>query len=560
MAFLDVPGVVVPSLKLGTNANSDEITQNTNNINSALADANNKVVLLPAGVIYCNNTISMPYGVELRGAAFCPLLPDGQGAIVPASPPPTVLVFPTTVSPCITMGNGTANIPGALTNIHISRLQTTIQSPAWTGTGIYVHGGYNIRIENVMVSRQAIGYYFKNTPSNGGVGISAKINGIYSSAITDTHILMDTWPELYISGGRLGQNGGTDLACNSYVRVTGGSGNGAQGPNSLIVNQVQFNQGFSKPKYWLEFSSLINSDSNALEYKFDNCHIEGVGYAFIKSDFATESITQLNITNCTFNEPSIPFFDLSTATTLNDCSIHSCHIFTSNFNLQPNNQINNLSVCNSLLSPMSAPASPPSLVMQLIVPANSTVTFSDTCFGGNVKIGGAGNVSFTNPSFKKGAFVFDTNVPRTGKMFVSNLGYEVIDIIGIAIGTSTNVTYGYRTASWQFSGNKINVDFRISITNKNNLTGPVAVTNLPVPFDLNHGGQAAGGGIVTLVDNVSGLTSPIILSPKKDSGNQATQMGLWMSTATGLTQVTGANLNPSISSPTRIFGHFSYTF
>ncbi|WP_328275447.1 hypothetical protein [Sphingobium sp.] len=537
MAFPDVPGVVVPS-PLGA---ADDAPV----INAALASGAS-VVLLPAMTINCGSTLNIPYGVELRGAAFNAILwPGGTTQF------PTALRFAAGVATCITMGTGSDNIPMALTNIHVTRAGTS--APPAGSIGVSVYGGYNVRLENVMVSRHAIGYSFKeNVPA--GAGISAKVSGLYSSAISDVHLLVDSWPELYINGGRLGQNGTEDLTCNAYIRVTGGAGSGAQGPNSLIVEQVQFNQGNvnAKPAHWIQFSSLVNTGSNALEYKFTDCHIEGVGTSFITSNSATDSITQLNIASCTFNQPEVPFFGLHANTTLNNCSITSCDIFTSLFRLAPTNQVNDLAVSNCRITPGET---------QLLFTGSSTVSFSDMSFGSNVRVGGSGVVNFSNPTFTAGSFVFgDPAYPRANKMSIVNYGAETSSI-GIAInGVTTGIAYSLQTASWQFNGNRVDIAFRIGITNKGSQVGPVALTNLPVPFDLSYGGQGAGGGVLTLWENMSGLTSPVILSTQLSSGGAATQAGLWMSSATGRTAVTTSNLNPSVANPTRLFGTLSYTF
>lgn len=536
MAFPDVPGVVVPN-PLGTADDSAVI-------NAALSSGAS-VVFLPAMTLNCGSTLNIPYGVELRGAAFNAILwPGGTTQF------PTTLRFAAGATTCITMGTGSDNIPMALTNIHVTRAGTA--APPAGSIGISVYGGYNVRLENVMASRQAIGYSFKtNAPA--GNGISAKVLGIYSAAISDAHILVDTWPELYISGGRLGTNGSLDLTCNTYIRVTGGAGSGAQGPNSLIMEQVQFNQGSAKPANWIQFNSLVNTGTNALEYKFTDCHIEGIAAAFLASNSATDSITQLNIASCTFNQPDVPFFSLHSNTSLNDCSIAGCDIYTSLFKLTPTTQVNNLVVSDCRITPGET---------QLLLAGSSTVSFSDMSFGANVKVGGSGTVNFANPTFTSGSFVFNDAafLPRTNKMSIVNHGRETSSI-GIAInGVTTGIAYSFQSASWQFNGNRVDIDFRLGITNKGSQIGPVALTNLPVPFDLNYGGQGAGGGVVTLWENMSGLTSPIILSTQLSSGGAATQAGLWMSSATGRSAVTDSNLNPSASNPTRLYGTLSYTF
>lgn len=199
--------------------------------------------------------------------------------------------------------------------------------------------------------------------------------------------------------------------------------------------------------------------------------------------------------------------------------------------------------------------------IQLLLAGSSTASFSDMSFGSNVRVGGSGVVNFSNPTFTAGSFVFgDPAYPRTNKMSIVNYGAETSSI-GIAInGVTSGITYSLQTASWQFNGNRVDVAFRIGITNKGSQVGPVALTNLPVPFDINYGGQGAGGGVLTLWENMSGLTSPIILSSQLSSGGAATQAGLWMSSATGRTAVTNSNLNPSVANPTRLFGTLSYIF
>ncbi len=134
-------------------------------------------------------------------------------------------------------------------------------------------------------------------------------------------MVADNWPELFVSQGRLGVNGDSDYACNAYLRLTGGTGPGAPGPNGIYFHQVQCNQGLAVPAHGVEWVNVSNTNSNCVEFKFHQCHFEGVGAAFFHTDASCAELTILDIMGCTFNNPTIPFFDLNPATRLVVCNI-----------------------------------------------------------------------------------------------------------------------------------------------------------------------------------------------------------------------------------------------
>ncbi|WP_367349666.1 hypothetical protein [Sphingobium yanoikuyae] len=559
MAFPEDAGITVPSgLIFGPGADGTARAANTAAINTALQAY--PVVLLPAQTIYCSGAIEIPYGVELRGATFNP-------SYVPANTDfyRTTLVFPATLSSCVVIKqtDPIQNTPLAISNIHISREAMPI-SPTTEAYGIDIEGGYNVRIENVMVSRQYVGYRFK-TNIEDSAGISAKITGIYSAAISKAHILIDSWPELYITGGRLGQSGPGDVACTSFIRVTGGSGpeGGAQGPNTIFINQVQFNQSDASVTNWLEFNNLVNVFANARLFKFEECYIENITGSFIAATGSTPSIADLTVNNCSMLDQRAKLMSLPKATAaLDNVTFSSCGIACSGFTLNQDKTITNLIFSSCYITvPLISPTVA-GTAADLNLRNHSTVRFSDTSFGGNVYIAGdlTSVLQFSNPIFTAGSFQLRPRADRKLITFISNFGAET-DAIGLSInGNSTGFIHSFKTAAWQFSGNKVEIDFRIGITARpTSPTGQVAIGKLPVPFDLDHYGQGAGGGIVTLMDNVTGLTSPMVLSPTVIGGD-ALYMGLWMSSSTGLAPVTNANLNPSTANPTRLFGTLSYTF
>lgn len=175
------------------------------------------------------------------------------GQITPANPPTgSSIVCPSSVTVCVTAGGSTlgTTITGVLIQGGSSNL----------GTGIKITNAYNVLLNNVMVKNFADCYYVYNDGTGSG-GLSVQGSGIYSGACSSHHFVVDSWPEVKITHGRFGMNGGGDATgTDSYFYFTGGYPATAAAPNSVQCIECQFNTGAasSAPNYWLHFADIPN--------------------------------------------------------------------------------------------------------------------------------------------------------------------------------------------------------------------------------------------------------------------------------------------------------------
>jgi hypothetical protein len=170
---------------------------------------------------------------------------------------------------------------------------------------------YNPTIRNVFSLSHAIGFYF------GSSGIAAYVSNIYTGAITDAHVVVDSWPELRIAHSRFGMNGGGDVISTTYIRLKGGSvSNPSSGPNTLILVSDQFNQGANYVSHWIEWvSQLSGSIADTGNVVVDDSYIEGVHDAYLYSDSSWTTLSRLQLTNNLFNSPYAPNFTVLNSAT-----------------------------------------------------------------------------------------------------------------------------------------------------------------------------------------------------------------------------------------------------
>lgn len=309
------------------NGSTDDLTAFTNALASgaAVIYALGKNYRLSAG-------ITIPGGVKLISDGFIPGNPAAG----------TRLTFDLATATCVTL-NGDGNDTCAFRGFTVSRAAGSI--PAGS-IGVFVDEGYQINLDDIQSERHAIAYKWF---CDGTEGIASHCARLYSRHITEYHLDIDSWPELYMTQCRFGANGAGDVNCTGYMRITGGAtGGGGQGPNTLLFNKCQFNSP-GLPDVWLDFTAITGEGGNAVEYKFTNCHIEGLTVAGIRSAADVSAIDRFTMVGCTFNNPSIPFFSLNAATQPSQWQIVGNNIFSSTFNLAPTNGLSKCSIADNVI-------------------------------------------------------------------------------------------------------------------------------------------------------------------------------------------------------------------
>lgn len=274
-------------------------------------------------------------------------IPDGvrlysEGFIAGSPAAGCCFTFDLSVAICVTSGSASL-LSLSLDGITITRAAGAI--PAGS-IGILTNTGYNISYCDVLSDRHAIPWKFLSTAPN---GIATMLTRCYSSGATENHIVIDGWPELRWSQGRIGANGSNNSAANAYIQFKN-TGGGANYPNTINFDQMQFNQGSNPPSYFVDFSAL---GANALLYKFTECHVENLTVAYFKNTASSAKISRLSIVQCTFNT-LVPFSVWDTTTQLNELIIQGCTAAWTTFDCSNLTALNNLILTGNSISGCTA--------------------------------------------------------------------------------------------------------------------------------------------------------------------------------------------------------------
>jgi hypothetical protein len=325
------------------------------------------VIRMAAAAYRLSAGIVIPSGVALIGDAFFPDLVGG-----------TRLVFDLGVATCVQVGDGGNLKSTVFKSCTVDRAAGT---PGVGTFGVFVKDGYAVSLDEIGSRNHGIGFNWRADPP---YGIHSCGRKLYTAAITNLHLSVNTWPELFISQSRFGQNGGADLNCTAYVRITGGGTAGA-GPNGVFFSQCQFNQGVNAPGHGVEWVGVSHTDSNALEFKFEQCHWEGISGAAFYTDSSCAILNRLCITDCTINCPNVPAFALNAATQPADWAIHGNEFYSQNFILNPTVQFSKVTLSSNVIH---CPGT-------LNIPANSLLQLFGNVWD-TLTISGAGNLVFAD--------------------------------------------------------------------------------------------------------------------------------------------------------------------
>jgi hypothetical protein len=488
----------------------DGITDDAAAIQLALDSS--AAVYLPSATYYLASGITVPEGTILWSEGCAPSNP----------PSGTVLLFALSVATCITMGGSSANNQScSIKGFSINRAAGVVPSGS---IGVLNQNTYASFIENIGVFRQTIALKFLGDAAT--KGIACMVSKVYTGTISDSHVVQDTFPEIRFEQCRFGMNGGGDVACNSYIRVQGGSTtNPANGPNSFVAVNCQFNQGGGAAvASFLNFANkTVGSISDTTLWQFVGCYIENVSTSIVSSDSTWNSLTRLIISGCMINAPTSGFWGLNAATQINE-SVISSNVIFSLFTLAPTLQINYLVVSDNMFGNN----------VSVTGVANSVVNFGNNVYRQNLSIGG----TFTSGqgNFSGGNVVNTFTYTGTGaNINLSPINYSVLFTPNVAFGGgSTGVTYVSRAANYSIVNNVVTIRMSINMSSKGSDTGVVSITNLPYSPSLSYTSQ---GAILPTGYNFTGLTS----TPSAYFSAGVLYLGHYSST--GLVQLTDANFN-----------------
>ena len=494
------------------------------------------VVSVPTGIYSLSSGITVPGKVTLQGTAFSGQNP-GSGAANAAG---TILLFALSVGTCVTLGGpaDTSNTAANLFRISVLRKSGT---PPDGSIGVLVQNGYMNTIEDVLsVSHQVC---FQCQGPQGSVGssegITTWVNRLFTGAAHDSHIVIDTMPEVRFNQCRFGMNGSGDQNCNSYIRIQGGNtSNASTGPNTLVWENCQFNQGGSTTgTTWVSFANqTVGAVSERDYYVFHNCYVED-NVNGITSDSTWTYLSRVFISDVNFNvaTSTLNFLNLNAATQINDWQVDNCFI--------------NCQVQFSSAAGMSGWRMSNCFIKgaaSFVGTNPSHITFTNNEFYGGLSVTGtfqvnsyiSGGTVIGSLTFTASGIGLDVAPYNTGVNFTPQLQFG---------GANVGMT-GTFTGRYTLQGRQVYFEYGIVLTALGSSTGNATLINLP--FVAQNAVDVRGGGVVTAAANLSGLTAGMNLEMAEGglSGN------FKFPTTTGTTVATNANFtNTSV-----VYGNATY--
>ena len=480
----------------------------------------------------------VPPGSELSGVLLnAQEPPSGSGLLCDLSVADCVLVSaPTTGS--------TAQGGQSIHDFTINRASGTI--PA--GSIAVLNRSFMATGYNINANGHAIGFEFQGV---GNYGIVAHWHHLYSCNITDTDVVVDSFPEVAIADGRFGCNGARQAGQhNNYVKITGANGGW---PNTVTFGPgTQFND-IQNPTCAFNFTSQSGAYAPQ-EIRFNGVHLEFTGgtaaaHSVFCSDSTVTKIIDLVMSNSTIldNDGDSAFFSLNAATAMADwrfdnnwvggfgSATNTAHSYCS-----PN--------CGWYLAlgtgPLSINASGNIFnnpKVQVVGPGSGTS--SAVNFEGNNYYGGlavSGNFGTAFPTRFSGVL---------GGGSVSNTATSAveIDIPGFSftscpgsLGVSFNsvaATLSTAICKWQIQGSQISVVFYFQLSALGTGAGAATLTGLPFTVVGGTGGPVSN----VLCTNMSSLSNTIMLQP----GASSTVAYFAYNSASGYGYLTNSNFTSS---------------
>ena len=507
---------------------ADDITDCLSAVINAFA-AGVKILHAPAnGTYYFSAGFTVPGGCAISGAFMLPGYPAAG----------TQFRFANPTMRCITLGGSSyLNQTAGLANITVRRTGV----PPAGSEGIYIDRLYNTVIHRVFSYNHAYLYSFYSEDT---AGISATLDHCFGGAALTAYFKILNWPEVRITGGRYGANGGGDYLADAFFLVLGDDATptAGLGPNTIIATGTQFNQGVVGPKYFLSFGTILQPVGNTVVWNFVNCYIEGVTTAIFSSGATTPNVGRLIWAAGTINCPTTPLFSINAATNLFEVIISDSHLFVSDITLALATQLNFISIqaCD-IYGNLSLTGAFNSVAQLVGNTLRGSVTFAGNW--GILKVSGTANVPGVLTITATG------NVQIDDSSYNAFLGWIPVLTFG---GSSVGITYSTQEGIYQRHGRSVDVQFYIALTNKGAAVGVAAITGV-IPSPTLAGYSLGGGGATSYQLNMAGLAAaPMILG----IGVVGPQINLWQGTAAGMVTVNNTNF----TNTSEIGGRVSYVF
>lgn len=452
------------------------------------------VLYVPVGLYRLDSNLSFPPGTLIQGGGCFSACTNPQLGVQGG----TILQFAGALTgACVTIGDGTGNLPGGCRDLSVTR--TPGSMPPAGSIAIYVNGGHNIVIENVLVYNHAIGVHWQAVAPS---GLGGRMENFYSGYLSDCHIEVDQWPELYIVNSRLGMdNTANNLSCDCYMRTMGGAPGTASGPNGIFWVGCQINQGSPFPNYFWKFENLDGTipTTDSTDFHMTACHVEGLNTAAFYSDSTYNELNRLFVTNCNFNTPGLPLFSLDPSTQPSQWSFGDNYIACSDITLAPTLPFTSVNFSNNTLN----------CELAITGVAGSTLQFDNNTHADSVAVNGIYSQLALSGDRTNGAFTWNATVENSVQLGgIFSVGTWTPQL---AFGGSSSGMTSTSAGTYQIMGNYITVTYTITLTALGSAAGAATIGGLPFPYGASA--PAGGGGPVIYAANLVGLNgTPVAVS------------------------------------------------
>lgn len=246
-------------------------------INGALSNTpSGSIIVLPPGTYRTTQTIFVPPSRALMGLSY------GLNALGTAG---AVILPDLAVTPGVLCGSPSGGTATALINIVVSREAGVI--PVGT-EGVKFTDTDSAILENVHVYRQDIGFHIAGH-------VDLKMNGCGSTIITGSHIWLDGAFQVRTNQFVAGKNGGVDVSCNQYIRISGAG-------DTYIFENSQFNLSAGNCNQGIVFDNYTGVNG---EIGFTDCHFERL--TNLVAQTGTAGVNRFWMDTCSFNNTGQTF-------------------------------------------------------------------------------------------------------------------------------------------------------------------------------------------------------------------------------------------------------------
>lgn len=398
--------------------------------------------------------------------------------------------------------SGSSSIGGQIvSDLTITRANGQI--PA--GTICLLNTSFKVTVRYTSCNGHAIGFKATNI---GIYGIIMMSDHNWTCNITDTDLVMDGFAEWHIDSGRFGCNGTRNSTHNNYVSLI----DGANGPNSLWINNSQFND-ITSPTCWINWINLTSASRRSSEYNFFGNHLEITGdtespHSIFCSDSATKLINEVRFNDNVVldNNGNSTVWNLGSSTALGDWRMHHnswLGFKEKGWNLTLKQPLYIFNASGEIFNNAKV------TVSGVPSPAPSSVIFDGNSYAGGLSI--EGNFGSAFPARFSGVLAGGSiSNTATSPVELDIPGYSLTDRSGALNLTLGNVpaVLSARNGKWQLHGSYVTYSFFVALSSKGSGTGIAQIKGLPFP--AGSGGPLGAFPIYCV--GMLNLAGPVLIS------------------------------------------------